>query len=89
VLPAVALTHPGEFAAVEPLQVRVGIDPGFIALDKERAQVAHGEADPHHGVGVLQAVELLEEHFSGVVGPVHPGDVVVARIAGHLRPPNA
>src|ERR1041384_5525548 len=40
----------------------------------------------HNQIGVLQTIELLQRDFIGVRGPVHPGEVVIAWVAGHFEP---
>ena len=39
-----------------------------------------------HGVGVLEAVQLLDHHLVGPGDELHPGDVVLARVARYREP---
>ena len=86
--PAVAVADPSEsLAVVQPMQV-VGahINPGVVGfgVNGRYRPIVH-VAQPNH-IFVLQPVELLHHHLLAAVGPGHVGHVLLARIAGQVKP---
>ncbi len=98
--PAVALAHPEEsLAALDPLDVpgreargapaevaERDVATRVVLLRQDRADLAGPGVAQHHEVRVLEPVELLEDDLVGARGPVHAGQVVLARVAGNVEP---
>ena len=88
-LPLVPFTPEQEAAAVAvPGEVVVGFDPGFVGVDEQWSDFARGRFGHEHAVGVLQAVQLLEQQAVGAGDPLEVVDVMLARIARGLHPAN-
>ena len=86
-LPLVPFTPEQESAAVAvPGEVVVGLDPGFVGVDQQRGDFARGRLSHEHAVGVLQAVQLLEQQTAGAGDPLEVVDVVLARVARGFHP---
>ena len=86
-LPAVPFADPGEpLAAVQPVKVVHYLHPGTVAVGENGFDLPAGSISQQHPVGVLQAIEVLDDHFIRIVGPVHPGDIVVAGISRDVQP---
>src|SRR5262249_42743814 len=86
-LPAVALAQPGTLlAALQPVKVIVDLQPRLVALNQDRLHLPGRAVSKQDLVRILEAVELLQHDPARIVCPVHAGDVVVARVAGHLHP---
>ena len=87
VLPLVPFTPEQESAAVAvPGEVVVGLDPSFVGVDQQRGDFARGRLSHEHAVGVLQAVQLLEQQTAGARDPLEVVDVVLARVARGFHP---
>src|SRR4030095_11086228 len=87
VFPAVLLTGPEKtLSTLEPGLVVVDIHPGAVGVDHYPTYLPGLPAGEPDRVRGLQPVELLDDDLIRVRRPVHAGDVVVARIAGHLEP---
>src|SRR5687768_3067850 len=85
--PAIALADPGEaLAAVHPAEIVDDVGPGAVALYQNAPHPAGRRVAQHDVVGILKPVELLEDDLIRARGPIHPGDVVVSRVAGNLEP---
>src|SRR5580700_3888900 len=85
--PAIALADPDEvLAAVQPVHFIIDIDPGAVTLTEDRVHGARVDIPEHHIERVLEAVQVLENQLAGVGGPVHPGDVVIARVTRDREP---
>src|SRR5262249_40945277 len=92
--PAVAFTQPEELLAiVNPAQLILKVEPGFIMLGEDRPDLAsfaldsvQPGGDPHDANRVLKPVQLLDDDLLRVARPFHEGDVILARVAGDVRP---
>ena len=89
VLPLVPFTPEQEAAAVAvPGEVVVGFDPGFVGVDEQWSDFARGGFGDEHAVGVLQAVQLLQQQATGAGDPLEVVDVMLARVARGFHPAN-
>ena len=85
--PAVPLADPGEPPPLgQPAEVVVDVHPRLVALGQDRARPARGRVPDHDVESVLEAVQALQHDLVRVAGPVHPCQVLVARVARHLDP---
>src|SRR5687767_682044 len=98
--PAVAFAGPEEaLAAVDPFNVAArdsralpidvaprDVHPRFVFFDQHWTDLSCAHVAEHDGVGVLAAVELLNDDFFGVCGPLHARQIVVACIAWNFEP---
>src|SRR5262249_20150380 len=98
--PTVALTRPQEpFAAVDPLHVAArqtafvpinssprDVHAGGVLFGQDRTDFARADVAEHHDISVLQPVELLNDDLVGVGRPLHPWQIVIARIARNAEP---
>ena len=87
VTPAIALAQPEETrATIDPGHLVHDFHPGVIAIREEDFRGAGDRIARDDVVGVLESVELLEEDAPGIGGPLHPRDVMVARIGVGVEP---
>ena len=98
--PAVAFTRPEKTSAlIDPFDVAASesgfvpidvaprdVNPCFVFLSHHRPHFAGARIAHHHVVRVLTAIELLNDQLVGIRRPFHAGQIVVARIAGNLKP---
>jgi hypothetical protein len=85
--PAVALAQPEQaLAPGQPGEAVHVVEPGFVLVDVHRPDISRGGVAQLDLIGVLQTVELLEDHFLGVSRPIDERDIDVVRVAGRLHP---
>src|SRR6266550_9525989 len=88
---SLAVIYPLDIAASQARLVPVDVaprdvHPGVVFFGKHRMNFASLAITKHDHVRVLQAVELLNDNFIGVCGPLHAGQIVVAWVAGNIEP---
>src|SRR5262245_8086751 len=98
--PAVTLVHPKKplasrypfhIASCQPLRVPIdlapgNIYPGWISFCQNYPHLSSRNITQHDSIGILFAVELLDDHFLGICCPFHPWQVMIARIARYFKP---
>ena len=83
--PAVTFTDPGKFlSCVQPAEVVADVEPSLVLLRQHGAHVACFRITQDYPIRVLESIQLLEHDGFRAVSPVHPCDVVVARVTGHI-----
>ena len=85
--PSVALTREKKTLPLfQPDEGIVDVHPGFVLVAEHQPRLARLGVAEEDAIGVLQPVQVLEDHLPGIIRPVQAGDVDVARIAGRLDP---
>ena len=62
------------------------VHPGTVGFREQQFQLhIRCIADPYF-ITVLQAIQLLDHHFTGTGNKIHPGQVIIPRIAWNIKP---
>ena len=85
--PAVAFAQPQEASSLaDPAPMIHHVDPGVVAFGEHQLRRSAPRVAAEDAIGVLQPVELLQQHGFGIRGPLHAWDVVVAGVAARVEP---
>ena len=85
--PTVAFAQPQETrAAIDPGHLVHDFHPGVVSVREEDFRGAGNRVARDDVVGVLEAIELLEEDAAGIRGPLHARDVMVPGIGVRGEP---
>ena len=85
--PAAAFAEPEEVSGItDPFELMVVIHPGLVRFGEHRRGLPRRRIQAQQTVGVLQTVELLNEHSPAARRPLSLRQVVLARIARDLQP---
>src|SRR5216117_3871325 len=88
--PPAAFRHPEDvFPAIQELQLIEMLDPRDVRFGEQRAHLTRLRVRQHDVQRILQPVHVLDDElFRAAFGgdPLHPRDVIVARIAGDVEP---
>src|ERR1039458_4165929 len=82
--PAVAFADPKQIwifdaGLADPMK-RAGLYPRLILIFKKDFCFAGRSIGQHQQIGVLQAIEIFKDYFTGVTGPTHLRDIVLTRV---------
>ena len=85
--PPVALGDPKKTSPfVDPCRLVGKLDPGLVTIGHHRAKLAGLRVGQYNLILVLQPVELLQDEFLRILGPLHSRNVVVAQVVRGLDP---
>ena len=85
--PAVAVADPRETLTIgQPVPLVVDVNPGIISFGQDRRNLPRACVRQQDEIGVLAAIQLLQHETFGIRRPREPGEVMLARIAGHVQP---
>src|SRR4030095_5614275 len=74
-------------AGLVPVDIAPGnVDPRIIFLSQHWMNLPGSRIAQHDHIRILQTVELLNDYFIGVSGPLHARKIVVTRVSRNIEP---
>jgi len=85
--PAVAVADPRETLTVgQPFPLVIHVNPGLIPFGQDRRHLPRACVRQQDEIRVLATIQLLQHKTLGIRRPRESGEIVLARIAGHVQP---